>query len=280
MLKGARYARSLCNSKLKQSPPFIVRCSAHLLNLLCHDVITVLGAKVIIKQAGNLSCFFRRAGEENYVLPRKMATMTDVRWNSAYELLDSVAANRHYIEEYSRRKKLAPLISDFILSTEFWYGVRKLLEVIRPVCIALNIMQSDSIKFGENIGVIVGISLAIGHCSITAVDKFRVISKCETRLDLLMREDPNLGKIGHCLHATGYFCHPGYRGMILSYVLKCQKIAEDGLKMLLARRQREGMKVSTGDVTQCIQLMLDFVSLQADAWSMRFGSNDLIDTIL
>ena len=48
-----------------------------------------------------------------------------------------------------------------------------------------------------------------------------------------------------------------YRGMILSSVLECQKVAEDGLKMLLARRQREGMKVSAGDVTQCVQLMLD-----------------------
>ena len=98
-------------------------CSAHLLNLLCHDIIIVLGAKVIIKHAGNLSGFFRRAGEENCGLSRKMATMTDVKWNLAYELLDSVAANRHYIEEYSRRKKIAPLISDIILSIEFWYGV-------------------------------------------------------------------------------------------------------------------------------------------------------------
>ena len=66
--------------------------------------------------------------------------------------------------------------------------------------------------------------------------------------------------------------------MIRSSVLECQKIAEDGLKMLLARRQREGMKVSAGDVTQCVQLMFDFVSLQADAWTMRFGSNELTDT--
>ena len=124
LLKGARYARSLCISKLKQNPPFIVRCSAHLLNVLCHDITTVLGAKVIIKQAGNLSGFFRRAGEENCGLPKKMATMTDVRWNSAYELLDSVAANRHYIEEYARRKKLTPLITDIILSIEFWTGLR------------------------------------------------------------------------------------------------------------------------------------------------------------
>ena len=68
--------------------------------------------------------------------------------------------------------------------------------MIRPVCIALNIIQSDSIKFGESIGIIVGISLAIGHCSITEINKFRVISKCETRLDYLMREDPNSEKIG------------------------------------------------------------------------------------
>ena len=66
--------------------------------------------------------------------------------------------------------------------------------------------------------------------------------------------------------------------MILSSVLECQKIAEDGLKMLLAKRQREAMKVSAGDVTQCVQLILDFVSLQANAWTMRFGSNELIDT--
>ena len=50
--------------------------------------------------------------------------MTDVRWNSAYDLLDSVAANRHYTEEYSRQKKLTPSINDIIQSTEFWYGVK------------------------------------------------------------------------------------------------------------------------------------------------------------
>ena len=94
-----------------------------------------------------------------------------------------------------------------------------------------------------------------------------------------MNEDPNSERIGYCLHATGYFCHPGYQGMILSSVLECQKFAEDsGLKMLLARRQREGMKVSAGNVTQCVQLMLDFVSHQADAWTMRFGSNELTNT--
>ena len=75
--------------------PFIVRCSAHLLNLLCHDIIKALGAKSIVKQAGNLCGYFRRVGEENCGLARKMARMTDVRWNSVYDLLESVSANQH-----------------------------------------------------------------------------------------------------------------------------------------------------------------------------------------
>ena len=79
ILMGARYARSLFSSKFDKIPAFIVRCSAHLLNLLCHDVITVLGAKQIIRQAGNISGYFRRVGEENCGLPKKMASMTDVR---------------------------------------------------------------------------------------------------------------------------------------------------------------------------------------------------------
>ena len=66
--------------------------------------------------------------------------------------------------------------------------------------------------------------------------------------------------------------------MILSSSPECQKVAEDSLEMLLARRQKEAMKVSAGDVTRCIQLMLDFVSLRADAWTMKFGRNDIIDT--
>ena len=149
ILKGARYARSLFITKSDKISPFIIRCSAHLLNLLCHDVITILGAKQIIKQAGNISAYFRRVGEENCGLPRKMASMTDVRWNSAYDLLDSLIINRHYIEEYSKQKRLPPLICDTIVNDEFWRGVLKLLEVIQPICIALDIVQSDSIKFGE-----------------------------------------------------------------------------------------------------------------------------------
>ena len=43
---------------------------------------------------------------------------------------------------------------------------------------------------------------------------------------------------------------------------------------------REGMQVSTGNVTQSIQLLLDFEGLQADAWNMRFGSSELIVYIL
>ena len=44
-----------------------------------HDIMTVLDAKMIIKQASNLIGFVRRAGEENCGLLRKMGTMTDVR---------------------------------------------------------------------------------------------------------------------------------------------------------------------------------------------------------
>ena len=36
--------------------------------------------------------------------------------------------------------------------------------------------------------------------------------------------------------------------------------------------------VAACDVTRCIQLMLDFVSLRTDAWRMKFGRSDLIDT--
>ena len=48
--------------------------------------------------------------------------------------------------------------------------------------------------------------------------------------------------------------------------------------MLLARRQRGGMKVSSADVTAIIKLMLDFVRLQGEAWTTMFGSTELVDT--
>ena len=262
ILKGARYARSLFSSKSDKISPFIIRCSAHLLNLLCHDVITVLGAKQLIQQASNISGYFRRVGEENGGLPKKMASMTDVRWNSAYDLLESVIINRHHIHEYSKRKKLPSLISDAIVNNEFRYGVLKLLEVIKPICIALDIVQSDSIKFGENIGVIVAIAFAIRQSYIKEVEQFRVITKCEARLNLLIREDPNSEKIGFCLHATAYFCHPGFRGCLLSTDLEFKMIAEDGLKMLLARRQREGSKVTETDATELFGMWTTTASLE------------------
>ena len=65
-----------------------------------------LGAKTTVKEAASLCGYFRRAGEDNCGLPRKMARMTDVRWNSALDLLDSVTANRYHITEYSKKKKL------------------------------------------------------------------------------------------------------------------------------------------------------------------------------
>ena len=175
-------------------------------------------------------------------------------------------------------KKIPLLIAEIIQNTEFWRWVSKLLEVIRPVSIALDILQSDSIKFGENIGIMVAISLSIRRSSITEFDQFLIISKCESRLNSLIREDTNLEKVGFCLHATAYFCHPGFRGYLLSSHHECITIAEDGLQMLLARRLREGMKVSSADVTDIIKLMLDFVRLQGEAWTMMFGSTELVDT--
>ena len=92
----------------------------------------------------------------------------------------------------------------------------RLLEVIKPICIALDIVQSDSIKFGESIRVIIAIAFAIRQSSIKEVEQFKVITKYEARLNLLIREDPNYEKIGFCLHATAYFCHLGFSGCFLS----------------------------------------------------------------
>ena len=129
----------------------------------------------------------------------------------------------------------------------------------------------------ESIGVIVAIAYAVRQSSIKEIEQFHVITRCESRLNLLIREDPNSEKIGFCLHATAYFCHPGFRGYLLSTDLEFKVIAEDGLKMLLARRQKEGFKVTETNVTECLKLMLDFAYLQDVSWTMRYGSKELID---
>ena len=194
-----------------------------------------------------------------------MARMTDVRWNSALDLLDSVTANRYHITEYSKKKKLPQSVECILQDVEFWNGALKLMSVIRPVCIALDIVQSDSIKFGETIGVIVSIVLAIRNSDLAEIDKFRVIGKCEHRLDILIKEDQEIGKVSFCLHWTANFCHPGYRGFGLSTNIECRIISEDGLKMLLARRQRDETKVTESNVRDCVKLMFDFVSLEGDS---------------
>lgn len=137
-----------------------------------------------------------------------MASMTDFRWNLAIELLESVIINSYFFEEYSRKKNLPSLISNTIVNIEFWQGVLRLIEHIKPICIALDIVQSDSIRFGESIGVIVAISFANHHALIQVVEKFLVITKCEAQFISLIREDQKSGKIGFCLHATAYLCHP------------------------------------------------------------------------
>ena len=134
--------------------------------------------------------------------------MTDFRWNLAIELLESVIINSYFFEEYSRKKNLPSLISNTIVNIEFWQGVLRLIEHIKPICIALDIVQSDSIRFGESIGVIVAISFANHHALIQVVEKFLVITKCEAQFISLIREDQKSGKIGFCLHATAYLCHP------------------------------------------------------------------------
>lgn len=137
-----------------------------------------------------------------------MASMTDFRWNLAIELLESVIINSYFFEEYSRKKNLPSLISNTIVNIEFWQGVLRLIEHIKPICIALDIVQSDSIRFGESIGVIVAISFANHHALIQVVEKFLVITKCEAQFISLIREDQKSGKIGFCLHATAYLCYP------------------------------------------------------------------------
>lgn len=120
--------------------------------------------------------------------------------------------------------KLTHLINDIVLSTEFWYGFLSCWDdspslycfYIHTMC--FHLVWRKYRKF-------VGISLAIEHISITEIAKFHIISRCENRFDLFVVEDPNSETIGYSLHATGYFCHPVYRGMILSSVLECHKIA-------------------------------------------------------
>lgn len=140
-----------------------------------------------------------------------MASMTDFRWNLAIELLESVIINSYFFEEYSRKKNLPSLISNTIVNIEFWQGVLRLIEHIKPICIALDIVQSDSIRFGESIGVIVAISFANHHARAYArafTLNLLVITKCEAQFISLIREDQKSGKIGFCLHATAYLCHP------------------------------------------------------------------------
>ena len=181
------------------------------------------------------------------------------------------------MKNIQNKRGLPPLICDTIVNDEFWRGVLKLLEVIQPICIALDIVLSDSIKFGESIGVIVAIAYAFRQSPIKEIEQFHVITWCESRLNLLIREDPNSEKVGFCLHSTAYFCHPGFRGYLLSTDLEFKVIAEDGRKMLLARRQKKGFRVTETNVTEYLKLMLDFACLQDVSWTMRFGSKELTD---
>ena len=57
-------------------------------------------------------------------------------------------------------------------------------------------------------------------------------------------------------------------------------IVEDGLAIVLRRRQEEGFKVTKTKVNDWIKLIVDFSYREGDCWIMRYGSNELIDDVL
>lgn len=145
---------------LKNKYPHIetLGCIAHLMHLLCGDIIKCASAKAIIntanhiikriKKAHKLSALFSKLQKEKGIncalkLPGK------TRWGSALFSLQSLAKNRNVIQILAvadaAKDKFKPAMKKSILSDDFWNKVNTLIKVLTPV-IAANIqLEGDEV---------------------------------------------------------------------------------------------------------------------------------------
>lgn len=130
-------------------------CSAHLLNLLAHD-LEIAGIKEHIKQ---IVKYFKNthfaAGKYKQAGGTALVVPTDVRWNSLTDCIDSYLKNWHIIAKVctENRSAINPQVSVKVNDLNLKQNAQDYLEKLKAVAVSLDKVQRDNCTIGEAVEV-------------------------------------------------------------------------------------------------------------------------------
>lgn len=178
-------------------------CSAHMLNLLAHDVeVPNVKEQVVhvVKYFRNnhfASAMYRQEGGNCLIMPQ------DVRWNTMSDCLDA------YIKNWSKllkiceehRDRIDPTVKTKVSNMVLKRSAEELLGRLRPIAIALDRMQRDTTMLAESVDVWKELRDQLG-----LLDNREVTRKFERRYEQAMTP----------AHLLANLLHPTHRGARLT----------------------------------------------------------------
>ncbi|CAG4946713.1 unnamed protein product [Parnassius apollo] len=140
--------------KLKYPHVVPLGCCAHVLNLLCQDIIKVQEITLFIMQVITIIKYFKKSQRLTSLL-RKFSQGQDstqtlklpcvTRWGSHITSLKSLKANRSALQILAVREdvEIARDIKDLILSDDFWTKTGECISILEPVTESIFYLESD-----------------------------------------------------------------------------------------------------------------------------------------
>ena len=218
------HAVELTRAKVKHILP--VRCQAHVLNLLTHDILnypcldlcksSTLIASEFIKIPLKRGILKRRRAE--YIEERReihgeelnigeIRNASQTRWYSYYQLFESLLANRVVLTRMANETHHLNNVKDIINNSDYWKITKVAMSILKPIVGAIGEIESDK----KNIAIVWPTNLKLKKEILTAAGENEALNQA-IQVDLNRR----LGeKYCTLAHMAASFLHPRLKNLAI-----------------------------------------------------------------
>lgn len=130
-------------------------CSAHILNLLAKDICVIPSASEVLSKSTELVSSIKKSKvtlakfKEVQPLHKKctisLKSVAGTRWSSHFYCLESIEINKYNLQQLAidQAESLKQNVKDSIFSEDFWLGIKKLIAILKPICLAIKKVEED-----------------------------------------------------------------------------------------------------------------------------------------
>ncbi|XP_052752391.1 uncharacterized protein LOC128201007 [Galleria mellonella] len=209
-------------TKLKYPHVVPLGCCAHILNLLCQDIVKIQEVTVFIMQAINIIKTVKRSQRLSSLLIKSRqgedSTQTlklpcATRWGSHVTSLKSLKANKIALQILTVREDvvISRDIKDLILSDDFWTKTGECISILEPVTESIFYLESDQNRLHRTYitfrDVQAKIRFALNEIStLSEESKQQILTSVSSRCNMAMRP----------IHFAAYILDPRTLGVELT----------------------------------------------------------------